>query len=452
MIKKQYLSKKNKAQNYLLILFALFLPISPSASSLIIGLLFLKFIFSPKKKNKFNNIKKNKVTFSIILFFSFIAVSSFWFKGNKEILDLNSSFIYELNKIWILLLCPLLFLLEFDLQTKKYVKYAFITGLIINVFLSIIIYLYPYFMFLSKTGHYINDYYLHGFLDHSDLSIFFCFGTFLLLEELIKQKKIHFFLISALILFVIFLFNSYGRTGIICFIILLPFFLILKHSLNLRFFLTRLMPIVIIFILFFSFSKSLSNRASSTIHEIHDLLYGVSLKEKINRHANYMSTEKDTSGRSVDYWKKRIETDKNENGDLIWLSDIKKMKNENETSLGKRLMLWNAYIQQIKENKILGKGLGSISNLKKTHIRISENPHNYYLFVMTEFGIVGLLLLVNIFITMVGEYFKSKQQNILQIIFPFIILLSLFTNDYLFIYNILAFFGLFSYLLYTEKD
>jgi len=71
---------------------------------------------------------------------------------------------------------------------------------------------------------------------------------------------------------------------------------------------------------------------------------------------------------------------------------------------------------------------------------------------MTEFGIVGLLLLVNIFITMVGEYFKSKQQNILQIIFPFIILLSLFTNDYLFIYNILAFFGLFSYLLYAEKD
>ena len=449
MIKKDYLSKKNisQAQNYLLILFAFSLPISPSISSIIIGLLSLKFIFSKKKIPALNNVKKNKVSFSIILFFSFIFISVFWFKGNNEILSLNSNFIYEINKMWILLLCPLLFLLNFDLQTKKYVKYAFIGGLIVNVFLSFLIYIYPDFIFISKTGHYINEHYLHGFLDHSDLSIFFCFGIFLLLENLIPQKKIYVLLIITLL---IFLFNSYGRTGIICFIILLPFFLSLKYTLNLNVFLKIIIPSAIVMVLIFSFSKSLSNRASNTINEIKDLLYGVSLKEKVIRNANYMSSQ-DKLGRNIDYWKKRIQTEKNENGDLFWLNNIKKNKNETKTSLGKRLELWNTYIKKIKDNKILGTGLGSVSYFKKTDITISENPHNYYLFVMTEFGIVGLLLLVNIFITMIEEYFRSKEKNILKIIFPIMILLSLCANDYLFIYNTLAFFGLFSYLLYSDE-
>jgi len=164
-------------------------------------------------------------------------------------------------------------------------------------------------------------------------------------------------------------------------------------------------------------------------------------------------SSQDKLGRNIDYWKKRIQTEKNENGDLFWLNNIKKNKNETKTSLGKRLELWNTYIKKIKDNKILGTGLGSVSYFKKTDITISENPHNYYLFVMTEFGVVGLLLLVNVFITMIEEYFRSKEKNILKIIFPIMMLLSLCANDYLFIYNTLAFFGLFSYLLYSdEKD
>ena len=97
----------------------------------------------------------------------------------------------------------------------------------------------------------------------------------------------------------------------------------------------------------FSFSKSLSDRATNTINEINDLLYGVSLKEKVSRNANYMSRQ-DELGRTIDYWEKRIQNEKNENGDLIWLNNIKKNKNETKTSLGKRLALWNTYLKKIK--------------------------------------------------------------------------------------------------------
>ena len=87
----------------------------------------------------------------------------------------------------------------------------------------------------------------------------------------------------------------------------------------------------------FTFSESLSIRFSNTISEINDLWYGVSLDEKIERNAKYMS-EKDDLKRPVIYWKNRIKSEKNQSGDLVWINHIKKSENEKETSLGKRLV------------------------------------------------------------------------------------------------------------------
>ena len=432
----------------MLILFSFFLTVSPSISSIIIGLLFLKFLFSKEKKNNISNALKNNIFFSIILFFIFIIFSGIWFQENLNLIDLNSSLIYELNKFWVLLFCPLLFVLKFDEKTKFYAKCAFITGLIINILLAIVIYYNTSLSSVAKTGHYVNENYLHGFIDHSDLSIFFCFGFFIILDMLIKNKsKKSLISISIiLVLLLLFLLNSYGRTGIICLAILLPVFYYFKCSLKLNFLISI---ISIITIMTFTFSESLSIRFSNTISEINDLWYGVSLDEKIERNAKYMS-EKDDLKRPVIYWKNRIKSEKNQSGDLVWINHIKKSENEKETSLGKRLVLWNFYIKKIKENKLFGKGLGSVKNLKKINAKISDNPHNNYLFILTDFGIIGLLLFINIFISMCINFFKSKK-NVLKIIFPLMFLLAMWVNDYLFIYNTLAFFGLFSYLLFSNQ-
>jgi len=452
MIKTKNLSNiffSSKASNYLLILFSFFLTISPSISSIIIGLLFLKFLLSKEKKNKIYNALKNNICFSIILFFIFIILSGSWFQKSASLIDLNSSLIHELNKTWVLLFCPLLFILKFDAQTKFYAKYAFIIGLIINVLLGIVIHYNKSLMFLAKTGHYINENYLHGFLDHSDLSILFCFGIFIILDELKKQKSKKVLLFIILILLIFFLLNSYGRTGIVCLVILLPIFFAFKYSVKLNVLISIIS--IIIIILSFSFSKSFSIRLSNTINEIHDLVYGVSLNDNIERHAKYMSNNDDL-GRPISYWKNRIISETNQSGDLVWINHIINSENEKETSLGKRLVLWNIYIQKIKENKFFGKGLGSVKKLKKINTDIRESPHNNYLFVLTEFGIIGLLLFINIFISMIRDFFKSKK-NVLKIIFPIMFLLAMWVNDYLFIYNTMAFFSLFSYLLFsTQKE
>jgi O-antigen ligase len=184
---------------------------------------------------------------------------------------------------------------------------------------------------------------------------------------------------------------------------------------------------------------------------MYELVYDTSLEDKINRNAKYMA-DQDSLNRSVKYWEQRIKSEKNEKGDSIWVNHIINSKNENKTSIGKRVLLWKIYIKKIRENIILGKGLGSIDWLQKESTNILDKPHNNYLFILTEFGIIGLLLFLNIFISMIKEFFITTQRNILKIIFPIIFLLSMCINDYFFIYNTLAFFGLFSYLLYSNKE
>jgi len=438
----------SKTSSFLFILFGFFLPISPSISSIIIFLLFLLFFFSKNKISRIKKVFKQDISKEIILFFLFIIISSLWFKKFNDIIDLNSSFIYELNKIWLLLICPFLFLFNFENKIKKRAKNAFILGLLTTALFSFINYIFPYQNFLFKTGHYNDKFYLQGFIDHSDLSIFFCFGIFLVLNEMIKRNKINYKLCALIIIFITFLLNSYGRTGIICFLILFPLFIYLKYSWNKNLLIIKFFTLLIL-ILSFIFSESLSTRFSNTITELNDIIYGVSIEEKIYRHAMYMA-KKDPSKKSIEFWEERILNEKNKDGEPIWLNHVKNSNNHKKTSIGKRIYLWKNYVQEISNHKILGHGLGSVNDLKK-QTSISLNPHNYYLFILKEGGIIGLLLLVNIFYSMIKKYINNREK-VLKIIFPLLLLFALFINDYLFIYNTLAFFGFFSFIIYSDSS
>ena len=438
----------SKIPDNLLIIFGFFLPISPSFSSIIFAILFLTFLF---KKNKLIDIKRvcrAKVSRSILLFTIYLIISSFWFKFNYGIIDLNSSYTYELNKTLMLFLCPVLFLFNYKEKTKRRAKKAFILGLIITVLLGLYNYFFFDLNFLFKSGHYNNEFYLQGFIDHSDLSIFFCIGIFILLNEVLKQNSKNYFLWLIIIAFVIFLLNSYGRTGIVCFLFLLPIFIILKYTWSKKLFLSTFIFTSVI-LLSFSLSNPLSARLSNTLTEITDLLYGVSLEKKIYKHAEYMS-KNNPSQKSIEYWKKRILNDQNEKGEFIWLNHIKTTNNQNQTSIGKRVSIWKKYLNEIKSHKYFGKGLGSVSYLQKKKT-ISLNPHNYYIFILTEGGIIGLILLLNIFINMFNEYINDKKR-VLKIVFPLLYILALFINDYLFIYNTIALFGFFSFILYSDNS
>jgi O-antigen ligase len=83
-------------------------------------------------------------------------------------------------------------------------------------------------------------------------------------------------------------------------------------------------------------------------------------------------------------------------------SDVKSYQNKNEdTSFGARMAFVKNTIPIIKQHIIFGGGTGSFqpeyANLKPRPASFTRNPHNEYLHVMAQFGIIGLLLLLFIF-------------------------------------------------------
>ncbi|MBT8354311.1 MAG: O-antigen ligase family protein [Desulfofustis sp.] len=70
---------------------------------------------------------------------------------------------------------------------------------------------------------------------------------------------------------------------------------------------------------------------------------------------------------------------------------------KSRTSIGQRFDWWKVSLQLVGEKPLLGHGAGSFEtahNQKIIGSRITptDNPHNEYLFITTQFGLVGLLL------------------------------------------------------------
>jgi O-antigen ligase/Tfp pilus assembly protein PilF len=117
-------------------------------------------------------------------------------------------------------------------------------------------------------------------------------------------------------------------------------------------------------------------------------------------------------------------------------------------SVGERFQLWKKSIQVFKENPVFGKGLGSwkIEVLKYGHqgletennITFHQRPHNDFIWIVAEQGIIGLLvyfsLVVFVLISIIKLIFKSAQEN--EKLFYF---LSLYAYSGYLIYSCLSF-------------
>ncbi len=84
------------------------------------------------------------------------------------------------------------------------------------------------------------------------------------------------------------------------------------------------------------------------------------------------------------------------------------------TSQGMRLDWWITGLKLIKEKPVLGHGTGSYKKeharkIEGTQIKRTDNPHNEYLFITVQLGVVGLLLYLSIF---VAQFLYSLQNTI----------------------------------------
>jgi O-antigen ligase len=108
----------------------------------------------------------------------------------------------------------------------------------------------------------------------------------------------------------------------------------------------------------------------------------------------------------------------------------------------------------IKQRPLLGYGTGSFGTIFKREVTSEEafykhtTPHNNYLYIWFELGIVGLLLLLSLF------YFQIKELLVLKdgrhrIILPLIFLVIMFVDSFLYIFIITSFY-IYFYTIYRK--
>ena len=433
MFKHIYSHAEKNAHNYLLLALSFFCTVSVYVTDLIVVFLAILWLISGGFKKKLKIIFSHPVIAGSVYFFIYFLCSYLWFSG-----PVWSPII---KKQLLILLLPILYTLNFDQQYIEKAKYAFIFGLSLNILLSIITLYIPSNPFF-KTGHYESNLFLHGFLDHFDYSIFLCFGIFILFSFLEKKKFFRYFIL--IVIFLIALLNSYGRIGIISFFLFFPLIIIISKQKNIKY---SILSIPIIFgLMSYYIFPPLHNRVNQTINSIKLLSSEMSLSEKIENDAIYLSSKNDSL--STEYYRKEIM--KNEK----WVESIKNKEPKYETSIGQRYLYVKNSLNLINKKPFIGFGASQFEKVYMKYypdLKSIKHPHNNFLFVLVELGICGLVILLYIFYSQLRLFLINKDRSMLQLILPLYFLWIMLFDNYFLNHNTLVFFCLFSFLIYYRK-
>jgi O-antigen ligase len=275
-------------------------------------------------------LKENKIIlFALLLFADVIIAVSYSSADLKPALaGLN-----KYRELLLLFILPAFFQTE-NLRQKTW--YVFITASVITLFSSYIIYLNPFDLFNPEKT---NDPSIKSRITHS---IFMSFFAFYCLHEAIEKKPQQFIYLSLFLLATVNLFFIVsGRSGQLSFIALTLLFAVQRLNKKQAFLVSIALSIFLA--VFFQFSDN-----SERIYE------------GISESRNYLQF--------------------NSGG--------------NDTSMGLRLAFWKNTLKIISGNIWFGHGTGSFAIEYAKVINHSEhltaNPHNEYLMIWAQLGLIGL--------------------------------------------------------------
>jgi O-antigen ligase len=370
--------------NILIIAFGFFMTIDYSITKKIGILLIILWIITGDYKEKLKKIFSNKVVISFLLFLFLCLVGMLWTQ------NLEAGF-YLFKKRPILFLIAPIIVSMYKKEYLKYFLYAVIFGMIYTSIATILIKL----GFLNISYHtdkspFINRVYLAGML----LFAYIYLLNKISFKEIINLKNIIIF--TLIIMIVYSLVVSGSRMGYINFIIINIIFVIYKYGFSLKKFLIVLLLTISVGYLSYKNINAIKYKVNQTIHSIKIL----DLKKQIQN--------KDNSKR---------------------------------TSLTCRFEFWYYAYNIGKKYPILGVGTGDgilelekligKDEAKKLFKRCQGNgsgqfnPHNMYLFMWMQYGIIGVLFLL----WMLYIHFKCalKSKNIVFIALVLTTILTLFS-------------------------
>ena len=390
----------NKTYHYLLIVLAFLMPLTVSGANIIIVIICVIWLLSGSYRAKFNQIMSSKLIITSLLFYCLHVVGMLWTEDIQWGLHI-------LHKMWyFLLLLPILF----NIVQRKYIRYYVISFLLAIALTEIVSYLVWFEIVAPFKNATVQN--PTPFMSHISYNPILAFAIYLVAHEVFFNKKLSNLMFSIYVFFVISMtinmFITGGRAGHVAFFVML---------------------VILIF-------QVLDRQRIKSMCVILLVIPGIFI-------ASYQ-----TSG----LFKERVD---------LGVKEISEYSEKNWTSVGIRINFAVNSWQVIKKNPLIGIGTGDFPNEYKKNNQINSpwlpnttNPHNMYILVLTQIGLLGLVSMLAIFYYQIKLSFNSQNKLIRDagLTMPILFLVLMFSDSYLLGHFTTLMYVFFSSFLYKKFE
>ena len=392
----------NQTYQYLMIALAFLMPLTVSGANIIIVIISFIWLFSGDYKPKLKQIYTSKLMVASIVFYFMHIIGMIWTE------DISWGF-HTLHKMWyFLLLLPILFTIVIRENIDKYI-FSFLLAIAITEVFSYLI----WFEIIAPFRHASVEN-PTPFMSHISYNPILAFAIYLVLHKIIFNKKMTdlvFFLYSFFALSMsINMFITGGRSGQVVFfamLVILVFQIFDKQ--RIKALISIMMVIPIIFFSAYQTSDLFNKRVNQGITEV------ISYSDPIYR----------------------------------------------DNSIGLRISFTSNSFKAIKKSPIIGFGTGDfpveynkIHQINSPGLPTTSNPHNMYILVLMQLGIVGLFSMLSIFYYQI----KLSQNSSIKMIrdsgvaLPLMFLVMMLGDSYLLGHYTTLMFVFFSSFLYKDFE
>jgi len=386
-------------QHYLLLLFAFSLPYGPVINNIITGLIVLLWLLEGDFKRKYHQVKKNPIVIWGTLYVLVNLIALLWSS------DIHWG-VHMFGKSAKFLLIPLFM----TIIEKKYIKqyiFAFVLAMTISEIISYLM----WFHLIPLTKMALKEGFPTPFVEHLSYTPFLALAIYFLLYEILFDPKIN--AIQRLIsLFFVFtmsfnLFIGGGRAGQVGFFVILTI-------ITLQYFHKNMIKGIAIMVI--------------AIPAIFTVLYT-----------------------TVPDFKARVNQG---------VEDVRHLEDNINTSIGLRINFAFNTIQMIKEHPLLGVGTGDfpteyarINHLRTPEASETKQPHNMYLTVLAQVGLLGFIPFIMVFYWQIRMALqKTSPYYRMQLMLPLFFLVIMLSDSYLLTHYTMHLFILLSAVLFKNYD
>ena len=385
----------SKVQQFLFVLLGVFIPTSIAITNLIIGLLALCWILERNFKAKFDIIKSSIWMISIFLLIGLYVLGLLW--GDQH---LNAN--WQFQRLALLFVFPILMTMKLKQNTIERAVFAFLGTTFISALSAIAI----NNNIISPLGEYLSfieiSWRNSAFIAYNYHNVILALASSLCLYILIERKnKYRYVLLVFFLIYALSIFTERGRAGQVIFNLSAVFYIIYYNRRN-------LLKLCALLVLLFSFQT---------------VIY-----------------------KTTNVYKDRFDSASN-----IIINNGDRGKGKTEDI---RYTFIKESLSRILEKPILGYGTGSFGTIFKNEVKSGHyfnkntTPHNQYLYVWFELGILGLVLLLLIFYHQIKELFRKKD-GIHRILLPLSFIFLMLVDSYFFIF-ILTICYMFLYTIFSR--